>query len=107
MYVKWPPPSMGIIRLNTDGALNSNKSQAGFGGVFRNHKGDWVMGYTGHHQLSNVIDIELMALLRGLQIAIMHHLTPLEIQMDAQEEITMFKTHAIQYSPLIIDCRFL
>lgn len=76
----------GIIILNIDGPLNPTKSQVGFGegGVFRNHNGDLVMGHVGHYELTNVIKIELMTLLRGLQIAVEHKLTPLQIQMDAQ-----------------------
>lgn len=93
VYVKWKPPDRGTITLNTDRAFHATTHKAGFGGVFRNHKGEWIMGYAGHYQASNVIDIELMALLRGLQLAIHHNLTSLVIQMDAQKVISMLHTH--------------
>lgn len=107
MYVKWNLPPYRVLQLNTDGAASQTKPIADFGGVFRDHTGNWIMGYAGHHPFTNFINIELMALLRGLQIAIMHNLTPLEIQMDAQEEINMLQNNALLDSPLLIDCRFL
>lgn len=63
MYINWNPPPYGIFRLNTDGEVSTTKPHMGFSGVFRDTTGNWVMGYTGHHQLTNVIDIELLALL--------------------------------------------
>lgn len=107
IYVKWNTSPSGIIRLDTYRAVNSNKPQAGFAGVLRDHEGKWIMGCAGHYQLSNVIDNELMTLLHGLQIAVKHNLTPLEIHMDAQEVITTLQTPAINYSPLLNDCKFL
>lgn len=47
VYVKWKPPDMGTITLNTDRAFHATTHKAGFGGVFRNHKGEWIMGYAG------------------------------------------------------------
>ena len=35
----WYPPPQGSIKLNFHGALKGNPGQAGFGGDFRNNKG--------------------------------------------------------------------
>lgn len=64
-------------------AVSTTKSIADFGGVFKGTTGNWIMGYVGHHQLTNIIDIEIMTLLRGLQIAFTYNISLLEIQMDA------------------------
>nr|XP_009762165.1 PREDICTED: uncharacterized protein LOC104214218 [Nicotiana sylvestris] len=87
MYVKWNPPPTKVFCLNTDGAVTQGNSRAGFGGVFRDYKGNWVMGYASHSPSTIVMNIELMTLLRGLQMAFTHHLTPLQNQMDAQEDL--------------------
>lgn len=89
MYIKWNPLPSGIIRLNMDGAVSTTKSIAGFGGVTRDTIGNWIMDYARYHPLTNIS--EIMALLCGLQISLIHNLTPLKIQMDAQEVIIMLQ----------------
>lgn len=76
-------------------------------GVFRDNKGICIMGYAGHYPYTSVINIELMTLLRGLQMAVTHNLTPLQIQLDAQEVITILQSNTSIHSPIILDCRFL
>lgn len=65
------------------------------------------MGYAGYSPSTSVINIELKVLLRSLQMAITHRLTPLQIQMDAQEVITMINNNNSLNSPILLDCRFL
>ncbi|KAG5515273.1 hypothetical protein RHGRI_036347 [Rhododendron griersonianum] len=39
--------SKGDIKLNTDGCWYEANGRGGFGGLFRDHNGDWIMGYYG------------------------------------------------------------
>lgn len=66
MYIKWKPPPKGYFKLNTDGELKQSNTSAGFEGVFRDTNGDWVMGYAGQYPSTNITNIELMTLFRGL-----------------------------------------
>lgn len=65
------------------------------------------MGYAGHYSYTSVVNMELMALLHGLQMVLMHNLTPLQIQLDAQEVITTLQNNTSIHSPLLLDCRLL
>lgn len=107
MYVKWNSSPPTIFCLNTDGAFTQGKSRASFGGVFRDYKGNWIMGYAGHSPSTSVINIELMALLRGLQMALAYHLTLLQIHMDAHEVINMINNNNSLNSAILFECRFL
>lgn len=68
IHVKWAPPTMGTYKLNIDGAIK--KSNRGLGGVFRDHRGNWVIGFTEKKPLTNSILAELQALHRELILGI-------------------------------------
>lgn len=50
--------------------------------------------------------MELCALLEGLQIARHYHFTPLEINADSTEVISMLHNHSMHYSSLLLECRY-
>ncbi|XP_019240701.1 PREDICTED: uncharacterized protein LOC109221883 [Nicotiana attenuata] len=80
---------------------------AGIGGVFRNHSGDWLMGFAGSTAAPTITERELMGLLRGLQMAIHLKLHPLEIYVDSLEVINILYDTRTECSHLITDCRSL
>ena len=67
---QWMPPLQGFLKLNYDGASKGNPGQAGAGGIFRNSQGIVCRFYALDlgHATNN--EAELMAVKRGLQIAI-------------------------------------
>ncbi|XP_059285085.1 uncharacterized protein LOC132038431 [Lycium ferocissimum] len=67
--IKWYPPLPGYLKLNIDGAHSSTTHKGGIGGVFRDHYGNWILGfYQANHCLNHTM-AELLALLQGLQLA--------------------------------------
>ncbi|KAJ8420951.1 hypothetical protein Cgig2_010780 [Carnegiea gigantea] len=44
--VRWESPPGGWVALNSDGAAKGNPGLAAAGGVLRDHKGKWLMGFT-------------------------------------------------------------
>ncbi|KAF3644481.1 hypothetical protein FXO38_20144 [Capsicum annuum] len=95
--------------LNTDASLSSNIQIAGLGGVFRNSSGKWIMGFTAHALAKDIFYHELQALFVGLQMALLHNLGPLEINIDAEQIIKFFTNTESNpnNSALLADCRFL
>lgn len=45
-WISWSPPGEGWVKLNTDGAYKSRTSLASAGGLIRDHKGHWLVGFT-------------------------------------------------------------
>lgn len=47
--IQWVKPEAGVIKLNVDGAVrnngNENEGPASIGGVFRDHSGQWLLGF--------------------------------------------------------------
>lgn len=97
-------PTQGF-KLNTDGAYINETHKGGIGGVFRNNRGDWVLGYSGKAFDTKTIENELIALFHGLPLAKQHNLVPLELNVDCSVIISYLgKTHT-KYCNVISDCR--
>nr|XP_016507519.1 PREDICTED: uncharacterized protein LOC107825207 [Nicotiana tabacum] len=105
IMLKWEPPSRGSYKLNTDGAAKGNLGIGGSGRIFRNHNGDWILGYMDNIPQTTNTRAEVKALIRGLQLAEQNHLVPLEINTDSAETINMLLNGSLIFDPLICECR--
>jgi len=76
----WRPPELGTLKLNYDGATKGNLGQAGFGGVFKNSKGEIIWIYEGNIGSTTNNVAELHALENGITIAHNLKLSPLIMQ---------------------------
>lgn len=96
-----------MIKLNRDGTALHRQGIGGYGGVFRNHRGEWVTGYYNALALTTPVEAELKAIKYGLQIAIQQGYSMLEIESDALEALECILTGIPVYDDLVFDCRYL
>eukprot|EP00268_Persea_americana_P015968 TRINITY_DN17581_c0_g1_i5.p1 TRINITY_DN17581_c0_g1~~TRINITY_DN17581_c0_g1_i5.p1 ORF type:complete len:239 (+),score=28.11 TRINITY_DN17581_c0_g1_i5:144-860(+) len=68
----WLPPPPGWIKLNFDGAFNSQTGHASIGGLARDSYGKLLMAFTCEVRAAHPLEAELLALQRALQ-----HVSPL------------------------------
>lgn len=68
-FTKWKPPSKGY-KLNTDGSTKINYNCSSIGGVIRNTKGDWILGFMGNSCQDDNITAEFYALRVILKLAL-------------------------------------
>ncbi|KAK4710785.1 hypothetical protein R3W88_005298 [Solanum pinnatisectum] len=104
----WVPPQKGFIKLNTDGVLKPYIHTQGIGGVFHDFAGNLIIGFAGEVNNANIpLQTKALALLRGLQLAIAHYLTSLQINIDVKEVLQHIQNTS--NSPMLIfyDCRHL
>ncbi|OIT02668.1 putative ribonuclease h protein, partial [Nicotiana attenuata] len=104
VMLKWSPPPRESYKLNRDGAAKRNP---GIGGVFRNHNGEWILGYMENIPFTSNTGAEIRAITKGLQLAEQHNLLPLEINTDSAETINMLINGNMIFDPLICECRSL
>ncbi|XP_075079940.1 uncharacterized protein LOC142165243 [Nicotiana tabacum] len=105
IWVKWEPPKNNNYKLNIDGPAAGNPGKGGLGGIFRNASGNWVLGYMGSIQYTTNTQAELLAVLKGLQIAEERQFTPLEINTDSTEVIRMLINGNLHFDSFIHECR--
>ncbi|KAK4730263.1 hypothetical protein R3W88_023251 [Solanum pinnatisectum] len=89
--VKWKPRVPGRFKLNTDGAVKENPGPGGLGGVIRNHRGDWIIGFYQHRSPCQPNPGKVRALRQGVLMAIEYKLNSIDINTDSMELINMFE----------------
>ncbi|KAM1444034.1 hypothetical protein ACFX2I_040234 [Malus domestica] len=69
--IRWRPPSVGILKLNVDGAINITNGTRGAGGIFRDDRG-WLVGAVAMKapNLVSIRAMELYALEVGISFAV-------------------------------------
>ncbi|XP_042988759.1 uncharacterized protein LOC122316293 [Carya illinoinensis] len=89
---KWQPPQEGFLKLNVDGVVFLELKKASIGLVLRDSKGAVVMAVTFlEREVDEPATIELLAVLRGLQLCF-----PLEIPKLAIESDCLLLVWALQ-----------
>ncbi|KAF7822906.1 reverse transcriptase [Senna tora] len=67
VQVKWTPPPLDWLKLNTDGSCTN--SEIGAGGLLRDHSGRWISGFSVFIGIGNALLAELWAVFHGLKLA--------------------------------------
>ncbi|WOH07011.1 hypothetical protein DCAR_0626440 [Daucus carota subsp. sativus] len=77
----WRKPELGCLKLNTDGYID--KDGSGFGGLFRNYKGDPICAYASKASHDDIFMVELWAIWRGLVLALSLKIDTIWIESDS------------------------
>ncbi|PQQ07240.1 uncharacterized protein Pyn_15392 [Prunus yedoensis var. nudiflora] len=68
--VTWEKPKIGWTKLNFDVSSKGKAGKASIGGLFRNHKADFSLGYAEPIGRANSMIAELAAVRRGLELVL-------------------------------------
>lgn len=90
----WYAPNAGNLKLNTDGCWYESIGKAGFGGIFRNERGEWELGNFGRMMASSSLETELWSIYRGLTIILERGLYDVQIESDSQTAVILFNEGA-------------
>lgn len=82
--VSWEKPEKGWTKLNFDGSSKGKANKASIGGVFRNHKAEFILGYAESIGRANSTIAELAALRRGLELVLENGWNDVWLEGDAK-----------------------
>lgn len=89
--VRWVPCEPSWIKLNMDGAFDTDLQSAAGGGLIRSHSGNLLQAFSSPISASSSFDAELQALLQGLQLATRFN-SPVWIEVDAASVVTLLNS---------------
>ncbi|XP_038687586.1 uncharacterized protein LOC119986972 [Tripterygium wilfordii] len=68
-FVGWSPPPDGWVKLNTDGCCKGMTGLAVGGGLVRDVRGRWLIGFSINIGICSAVEAELWAVFEGLSLA--------------------------------------
>ncbi|KAJ9540640.1 hypothetical protein OSB04_027146 [Centaurea solstitialis] len=87
----WKFPSRNLLKLNTDGSSRGNPGPSSFGGLIRDCRGRWVLGYMGNMSVNGgtytAVHAEIWSIFKGLCLIKDMNLSFLLIETDCQAAI--------------------
>ena len=84
IQVRWEKPSLGWVKLNTDGSSLGNPGRDSGGGLIRDSNGKWMTGFCRNIGVASSIEVELWTLRDGLSLCINLNLVAVEIEVNAK-----------------------
>lgn len=60
-----------------------SRKLAGYGGIFRDHRGQWLLGYYGKQECSSSLETEIWGIYRGLTIMLEKGYNNISIESDS------------------------
>ncbi|KAL4326271.1 hypothetical protein GQ457_11G005490 [Hibiscus cannabinus] len=85
--IRWQAPQEGWIKINTDAAVAGSDRLATIGGVFRDHTGKWIFGFSRKVGVSTVLIAELWAIHDALQRAWDRGLRKINLESDCLDAV--------------------
>ncbi|KAK5824032.1 hypothetical protein PVK06_018795 [Gossypium arboreum] len=79
---KRQPPNLGWIKINTDGAANTDENWLAAGGVLRAFSENWVRGCQRFIGRGSTVNSELWVILHGLEIVQNRRSNKIIIEID-------------------------
>ncbi|KAK9949954.1 hypothetical protein M0R45_005462 [Rubus argutus] len=67
--VNWNPPSIGWVKINTDGAWKHNEGVGGYGAIFRDYKGHFLGAFASNLDVPSSVAAEVMAVIKAIELA--------------------------------------
>ncbi|KAK1568870.1 hypothetical protein Q3G72_029974 [Acer saccharum] len=87
----WNPPSLDWVKLNVDGSMDPDSGSIAAGGVIRDHKKNWLGGFTLNKGMGSVIEVELWGIFEGLKIAWKAGYKKVIVETDSQMAVLLLK----------------
>nr|GLL25228.1 uncharacterized protein LOC109163410 [Ipomoea trifida] len=109
-WISWQPPEEGWIKCNMDGAFKKGSGLVSVGGLFRDHKGSWILGFMSKIGDTNSFAAELWGLREGLRLAKARGFDKVIFELDSEAVINAMRREEDPGKPtstLIQDFNFL
>ena len=106
--VRWRRPDQGKLKLNIDGSAQGNSGLAGGGGVLRDNRGNWVLGYSRKIERTTSSLAEWWALRDGLHLCLSKNHLDVVVELDLEiivDALTTTQQLDQPVSLLMGDCR--
>ncbi|XP_031101801.1 uncharacterized protein LOC116005700 [Ipomoea triloba] len=93
-WVLWSPPQLNYVKMNSDGARKSSTGLASAGGLIRDHRGRWIVGFTVNIGHTSSFGAEVWGLREGLIVAIQRGFTHVIAESDSEALVSVIDNNS-------------
>ena len=93
--VIWQPPKIGWFKVNIDGAALGSPGPAAGGGIFRNHLGDFIGGFSVSLGSTLAFRAELIATMYAIELSFRYGWRSLWLESDSELVVRAFATPSV------------
>ena len=107
LNLPWTVPSLGRVKLNTDGSFSDGIGGAGM--VLRDHLGSIIFTSCRHLPFCyDVLEAELRAIMEGLMLSLQWSTLPIDIESDCLQGVSMVQSkesNRSKYAPIVLEIK--
>ncbi|KAK0603530.1 hypothetical protein LWI29_005964 [Acer saccharum] len=106
--LSWTAPPPGWVKLNVDGSRISDSGFIAAGGIIRNERKSWLVGFALNKGSGDVIEAELWGIFEGLNLAWKAGFRKVEVESDSMYAVRLLSNDTPLNHPLfniISDCK--
>lgn len=97
--LSWYTPSVGVVKINTNGAFHYATQLASAGSLIRDSDGHWIKSFVFNIGKCSIKHVELLSIYKGLQLAWQGDFIHVEVKSDRLEVVRiMTKFHLTRLS---------
>lgn len=67
--VNWIPPSLGWVKINSDGSWKHEEGVGGYGAIFRDYKGHFLGAFASNLEIPSSISAQIMVVIKAIELA--------------------------------------
>ncbi|KAJ1437894.1 Ribonuclease H-like superfamily [Sesbania bispinosa] len=91
--LRWSPPESDWFKINVDDSFILHTQLMGAGGLIQNSFGRWIRGFSSFEDVGDILLAELLAILRGLQVAHSLGLQFIVCESDSISAVDLISNH--------------
>ncbi|XP_062014448.1 uncharacterized protein LOC133730976 [Rosa rugosa] len=86
------PPLIGWVKINTDGAWKMNSPSAGYGGVFRDYKGEVLGAFSSSLDIPSSVAAKVMVVIKAIELAWVRDWKHVWLEVDSSLVLTFLRS---------------
>ncbi|KAK0586532.1 hypothetical protein LWI29_008529 [Acer saccharum] len=99
--ISWSPPVSEWVKLNVDGSANLELNSIAAGGVVRDHRKLWQVGFAMKIGTGSVLEAELWGILEGLNLVWQRGFRRVIVESDSKIAVDLLNNPAPTLHPLL------
>lgn len=93
IQIAWEFPEPEYVKLNSDGMVRRNNTEAGCGAVIRDSKGGWIIGCTRSLGVCTTFKAEIWGILDGMRLAKKMNFSKVIVECDSMAAVQIIKSN--------------